>query len=245
MPHRPLNLKAGSPVRHERGAAAALHLPGALPALPAPHVALTPRGASQVEVTDRVGLLHDVTQALWERELTGAVLPAQWPATWRRSGGALTTACDAVHRAHVSTSPSDHAVDLFYVTGACRARKRAQHLLTPNADNRNELPNADRFKDVQECARRLLCRLLSSRGCRRPRSCSHVRATLGDPSSKFSLYPAPVTNCRCGATIPCDGTICGGRRFAEAEGANAAPGGVHRLVRMPNVLTARLAALRS
>lgn len=26
----------------------------------------------QVEVTDRVGLLHDVTQALWERELTGA-----------------------------------------------------------------------------------------------------------------------------------------------------------------------------
>ena len=44
---------------------------------------------------------------------------------------------------------------------------------------------------------------------------SHVRATLGS-TSKFSLYPAPVTNCRCAATIPCDGTICGGRRFGEA-----------------------------
>lgn len=51
---------------------------------------------------------------------------------------------------------------------------------------------------------------------------SHVRATLGDPSSKFSLYPAPVTNCRCAAAIPCDGTICGGRRLGEGgeeEGA--------------------------
>ena len=85
-------------------------------------------------------------------------------------------------------------------------------------DNRNELPNADRFKDVQECARCLPA------GAPLPdasRAGSHVRATLGDLSSKFSLYPAPVTNCRCGATIPCDGTICGGRRFAEAEGANA------------------------
>lgn len=36
-----------------------------------PRVALT-RLPAQVEVTDRVGLLHDVTQALWERELTGA-----------------------------------------------------------------------------------------------------------------------------------------------------------------------------
>ncbi len=33
---------------------------------------VTPRAGPQVEVTDRVGLLHDVTQALWERELTGA-----------------------------------------------------------------------------------------------------------------------------------------------------------------------------
>lgn len=38
---------------------------------------LTPRDAWQVEVTDRVGLLHDVTQALWERELTGALLAAR------------------------------------------------------------------------------------------------------------------------------------------------------------------------
>jgi hypothetical protein len=59
---------------------------------------------------------------------------------------------------------------------------------------------------------------------------SHVRATLGDPTSKFSLYPAPVTNCRCGATIPCDGTICGGRRFAEAEGACASSAPRHRRV---------------
>ena len=45
----------------------------------------------QVEVEDRVGLLHDVTQELWASELT-------------------------VHRAHISTSPADTAVDLFYVT---------------------------------------------------------------------------------------------------------------------------------
>ena len=46
----------------------------------------------QVECLDRVGLLHDVTLALWELQLT-------------------------VHRAHVTTSPSGKAVDLFYVTG--------------------------------------------------------------------------------------------------------------------------------
>ena len=45
----------------------------------------------QVEARDRVGLLHDVTLALWELQLT-------------------------VHRAHVTTSPCGKAVDLFYVT---------------------------------------------------------------------------------------------------------------------------------
>ena len=45
----------------------------------------------QVEAHDRVGLLHDVTLALWELQLT-------------------------VHRAHVTTSPCGKAVDLFYVT---------------------------------------------------------------------------------------------------------------------------------
>jgi hypothetical protein len=59
----------------------------------------------------------------------------------------------------VSTSPSDHAVDLFYITGACSeargvaAAAHAEQLRarTRHADNRNELPSADRFKDVQEC----------------------------------------------------------------------------------------------
>ena len=45
----------------------------------------------QVEAHDRVGLLHDVTLALWELQLT-------------------------VHRAHVTTAPCGKAVDLFYVT---------------------------------------------------------------------------------------------------------------------------------
>jgi len=88
-----------------------------------------------------------------------------------------------VHRAHVSTSPSDFAVDLFYVT-----------------DMRNELPQPERFKAVQD----------------------HVTAALQDPSSRISLHPAPVTNCRCVAAIPCDGTICGGRR-AELEGVPGGP----------------------
>lgn len=84
----------------------------------------------QVEVADRVGLLHDVTQALWERELTGAEArqgaesgertprfpQQQFTRPPRASPG------PAVHRAHVSTSPSGNAVDLFYVTGAPRHR---------------------------------------------------------------------------------------------------------------------------
>ena len=60
----------------------------------------------QVEVEDRVGLLHDVTQELWASELT-------------------------VHRAHISTSPADTAVDLFYVT-----------------DERNELPAETRVAEI-------------------------------------------------------------------------------------------------
>jgi len=60
----------------------------------------------QVEVDDRVGLLHDVTLALWELQLT-------------------------VHRAHVTTSPSGMAVDLFYVT-----------------DDLHELPNPARVGDI-------------------------------------------------------------------------------------------------
>ena len=65
----------------------------------------------QVAAGDRVGLLHDVSTALWERELT-------------------------VHRAHVSTSPSNQAVDLFYVS-----------------DRRNELPSTERFQEIQAHAR--------------------------------------------------------------------------------------------
>ena len=42
-------------------------------------------------------------------------------------GGALTSVRATVHRAHVSTSPSDHAVDLFYVTGAAARSLRAGH----------------------------------------------------------------------------------------------------------------------
>jgi hypothetical protein len=60
----------------------------------------------QVEAHDRVGLLHDVTLALWELQLS-------------------------VHRAHVTTSPSGKAVDLFYVT-----------------DDLHELPNPARVGDI-------------------------------------------------------------------------------------------------
>lgn len=63
-----------------------------------------------------------------------------------------------------------------------------------------------------------------------------MRAKLGS-TSQFSLYPAPVTNCRCAATIPCDGTICGGRRFGEAGGGES-----NVLVCTP-LLTRRLSAL--
>ena len=66
----------------------------------------------QVEVEDRVGLLHDVTQELWASELT-------------------------VHRAHISTSPAETAVDLFYVT-----------------DERNELPAETRVAEVSRMVQR-------------------------------------------------------------------------------------------
>ena len=75
-----------------------------------------------MEVTDRVGLLHDVTQALWERELTGEtclVLSSL-------QGRSLSRPDTSVHRAHVSTSPSNHAVDLFYITGAATRLVYAQ-----------------------------------------------------------------------------------------------------------------------
>lgn len=65
----------------------------------------------QVECLDRVGLLHDVTLALWELQLT-------------------------VHRAHVTTSPSGKAVDLFYVT-----------------DDLHELPNPARVGDISRYVR--------------------------------------------------------------------------------------------
>jgi len=68
----------------------------------------------QVECQDRVGLLHDVTLALWELQLT-------------------------VHRAHVTTSPSSKAVDLFYVT-----------------DDLHELPNPARVGDISRYVRRII-----------------------------------------------------------------------------------------
>ena len=67
----------------------------------------------QVEVEDRVGLLHDVTQELWASELT-------------------------VHRAHISTSPADTAVDLFYVT-----------------DERAELPSESRVAQISRAVQRV------------------------------------------------------------------------------------------
>mmetsp|Transcript_29372 Transcript_29372/g.47180 ORF Transcript_29372/g.47180 Transcript_29372/m.47180 type:complete len:343 (+) Transcript_29372:400-1428(+) len=66
----------------------------------------------QVEVEDRVGLLHDVTQELWACELT-------------------------VHRAHISTSPANSAVDLFYIT-----------------DDRNELPSEVRVAEISRNVQR-------------------------------------------------------------------------------------------
>jgi UTP:GlnB (protein PII) uridylyltransferase len=68
----------------------------------------------QVEAGDRFGLLHDVMQALWEREM-------------------------CVHRAHVTTSPANTAVDLFYVS-----------------DTRNELPNEERQAEVGEYVQKFL-----------------------------------------------------------------------------------------
>jgi hypothetical protein len=152
----------------------------------------------------------------------------------------------AVHRAHVSTSPSDHAVDLFYITGAHEAKRYewpprraepscAHARITQTTATSCPARTASRMcksalrvwahrlvrAPRASAAHALTCRVLR---CLR-QSCSHVRATLGDPTSKFSLYPAPVTNCRCGATIPCDGTICGGRHFSNAE----AEGALHRV----------------
>ena len=62
----------------------------------------------RVELDDRVGLLRDLTLTLWECNLT-------------------------VHRAHISTSPANTAVDLFYVT-----------------DMMDELPNEDRIKEIEK-----------------------------------------------------------------------------------------------
>ena len=93
-----------------------------------------------------MGLLHDVTQALWERELTGASgasLCSPRPLTPR-----------SVHRAHVSTSPSNQAVDLFYVTGVILPAARA-HICADTSrspDLHGELPSTERFADVQRCA---------------------------------------------------------------------------------------------
>ena len=78
----------------------------------------------QVEVEDRVGLLHDVTQELWASELT-------------------------VRRAHISTSPADTAVDLFYVT-----------------DERDELPAEARVAEISRAVQRVSGR----RGGRRVRA---------------------------------------------------------------------------
>ena len=68
----------------------------------------------QIECQDRVGLLHDVKLALWELQLT-------------------------VHRAHVTTSPSGKAVDLFYVT-----------------DDLHELPNPARVGDISRYVRPII-----------------------------------------------------------------------------------------
>jgi UTP:GlnB (protein PII) uridylyltransferase len=90
-----------------------------------------------VEVEDRVGLLHDVTQELWACELT-------------------------VHRAHISTSPADLAVDMFYIT-----------------DERNELPNEQRVAEISANVRAVL------RGKRRSMDAS--AAALGN----VQISPAP------------------------------------------------------
>ena len=64
-----------------------------------------------VELDDRVGLLRDLTLTLWECALI-------------------------VQRAHISTSPANTAVDLFYVM-----------------DTKDELPNEDRVQEIEMAVR--------------------------------------------------------------------------------------------
>ncbi|ACO67583.1 predicted protein, partial [Micromonas commoda] len=98
----------------------------------------------QVEVEDRVGLLHDVTQELWASELT-------------------------VHRAHISTSPADTAVDLFYVT-----------------DERNELPAEARVAEISRNVQRTAVRQTfgESGGGALAMGGRHCRVTV-TPAPKF------------------------------------------------------------
>jgi hypothetical protein len=65
----------------------------------------------RVELDDRVGLLRDLTLTLWECALI-------------------------VQRAHISTSPANTAVDLFYVM-----------------DTKDELPNEDRVQEIEMAVR--------------------------------------------------------------------------------------------
>ena len=78
-----------------RRATTALHFPGAPRARARrwQHKLTALVCSVQVEVTDRVGLLHDVTQALWERELTGASTPHASCATRVRSPAADAHQC--------------------------------------------------------------------------------------------------------------------------------------------------------
>jgi len=68
----------------------------------------------RVEVDDRVGLLRDLTLTLWECALI-------------------------VQRAHISTSPANTAVDLFYVM-----------------DTKDELPNEDRVEEIAAALRSVI-----------------------------------------------------------------------------------------
>jgi ACT domain-containing protein len=97
----------------------------------------------QVEVEDRVGLLHDVTQELWASELT-------------------------VHRAHISTSPADTAVDLFYVT-----------------DERNELPAESRVAEISRNVQRTAVRQFGESGT------SIAASIMGGRHCRVTVTPAP------------------------------------------------------
>ena len=85
-----------------------------------------------------MGLLHDVTQELWASELT-------------------------VHRAHISTSPADTAVDLFYVT-----------------DERNELPAESRVAEISRNVQRTAVRQFGESG-----------ALMGGRHCRVTVTPAP------------------------------------------------------